>query len=410
MLTDMKILVINAGSSSIKFRLLNSIDLSPVLDGTLERIGTEHSQLNYVLFKQAHQKNIEQFFAIKDYTEGFKLIIHTLSNKVFGNGVIDLAAIGHRVVHGGEQFKQPVLISETVINTITKMIPLAPMHNPANLKGIEICRETFPLIPQVAIFDTAFHQTMPEKAYRYPLPESFYAEHNIRRYGFHGSSHQYIARCTAQVLNQPVSQLNLITLHLGNGASATAIQAGRSVDTSMGMTPLEGLMMGKRSGDIDPGIIFYLARNMGLDFDEIELMLNSQSGLLGVCGSNDMREILRLADQEDKQAQLAIEMYCYRIKKYIGAYFAILGRLDGLVFTAGVGENSPVIRLKVCQGLEHLGIYIDPEKNSLAKSSAQEIQAETGSVKIMLIPTDEETEIARQTLICIKTELKFRPQ
>ena len=400
----MKILVINAGSSSIKFRLLNSIDLSPVLDGTLERIGTEHSQLNYVLFKQGFKENSEQSFAIKDYTDGFKLILHTLSNKVFGNGLIDLAAIGHRVVHG-EQFKLPALITETVINAITKMIPLAPMHNPANQKGIEICREIFPLIPQVAIFDTAFHQTMPAIAYRYPLPESFYTEHKIRRYGFHGSSHQYVTHCAAQVLNKPVSQLNLITLHLGNGASATAIQAGRSVDTSMGMTPLEGLMMGKRSGNIDPGIVFYLARNMGLDFDEIELMLNKQSGLLGVCGSNDMREILCLADQEDKQAQLAIEMYCYRIKKYIGAYFAILGRLDGLVFTAGVGENSPVIRLKVCQGLEHLGICIDPEKNSLAKSSEQEIQAETSPVKIMLIPTDEETEIARQTLTCIETEL-----
>jgi len=398
----MKILVINSGSSSIKFRLVDSQTFSPVVRGILERIGTEHSKISCFLYnKRGIHKSQEESCLINSHREGFKLLVDHLRNMAFIRGSSSLAAIGHRVVHGGEKFTQPVLITKSVIYTIRETIPLAPMHNPANLKGIEICRETFPSTPQVAVFDTAFHQTIPAKAYRYPLPESLYAEHKIRHYGFHGTSHQYVAHCAARVLNKPISQLNLITLHLGNGASAAAIQGGRSVDTSMGMTPLEGLMMGTRSGDIDPGIIFYLARNTGLDLDEIDTLLNQKSGLIGVCGTNDMREIQQRSDQGDKQARLAIEMYCYRIKKYIGAYLAILERLDVLVFTAGVGENSPTVRLQVCQGLKNIGIHIDPEKNSAAITEATEIQTHTSPVKILVIPTDEETEIARQTLACI---------
>jgi len=399
----MKILVINSGSSSIKFQLVDKQDLSPVVDGILERIGTKYSQCRYFLYNEEsgiHEK-IEDPRLINSHTEGFKLLIDFLHNRMFINDTTNLAAIGHRVVHGGERFKQSVLITESVIDAIRENIPLAPEHNPANLAGIEICRETFPSIPQVAVFDTAFHQTIPTKAFRYPLPESLYEDHKIRRYGFHGTSHHYVAHCAARVLSKPISQLNLITLHLGNGASAAAIQGGRCVDTSMGMTPLEGLMMATRSGDIDPAIIFYLARNTGLDLDEIDTLLNRKSGLSGICGSNDMREIQQRANQGDKLAKLAIEMYCYRIKKYIGAYFAILGRLDGLIFTAGVGENSPTVRLQVCQGLENLGICIDPEKNSVAINSSTEIQANASPVKIMVIPTDEETEIVRQTLACI---------
>ncbi len=255
----MKILVINSGSSSIKFQLVDKQDLSTVVDGILECIGTKHSKIRYLLYngKGIHKKFEESHF-ISSHREGFKLIVDQLNNIVFMKSSSGLAAIGHRVVHGGERFKQPVLITESVIDTIRETIPLAPIHNPANLIGIDICRETFPTIPQVAVFDTAFHQTMPAKAYRYPLPESLYAEHKVRRYGFHGASHQYVAKCAAEALSKPLSLLNLITLHLGNGASATAIQGGRSVDTSMGLTPLEGLMMGTRSGDIDPAIIFYL--------------------------------------------------------------------------------------------------------------------------------------------------------
>ncbi len=401
----MKIFIINAGSSSIKFRLVDAQDFSPIVDGILERIDAKDSQLNYSVYTEhGTMTAFEESIPINSVSDGFKLIIKMLQQRGLIEPLSDLLAIGHRVVHGGEQFKQPVLISETVICTIRENIPLAPMHNPANLKGIEYCRETFPSTPQVAIFDTAFHQTMPAKAYRYPLSESLYTEHNIRRYGFHGTSHQYVTNCASQVLNIPISELNLITLHLGNGVSATAIQGGRSVDTSMGMTPLEGLMMGNRSGDIDPGIIFYLTRNMALGLEEIETLLNRKSGLFGICELNDMREIQRRADHGDKQAKLAIEMYCYRIKKYIGAYFAILGRLDGLVFTAGVGENSSTVRQQVCQGLENLGICIDLEKNSVAINSVTEIQLNTSPVKILLIPTDEETEIARQTRICIESE------
>ncbi len=398
----MKILVINSGSSSLKFQLLNTLGLSPVISGMIDRIGAKQSKFSYTLYRGKEIVNkIDEFSYIKDTTDAFKLLIDMLQNSGVINASTDLTAIGHRVVHGGDQFNQPVLITGSVLDSIRKNIPLAPLHNPANLKGIDICRETFPAIPQVAVFDTAFHQTMPEKAYRYPLENTLYGEHKIRRYGFHGTSHQYVANCAAQVLDKSISQLNLITLHLGNGASAAAIQAGQSVDTSMGMTPLEGLMMGTRCGDIDPGIIFYLARTRGLDFDEIDSQLNRQSGFYGICGLNDMREIQQQAEHGEKHAKLAIEMYCYRIKKYIGAYFAILGRLDGLVFTAGIGENSQTVRLLVCQGLEHFGIHIDPKKNNITINSATEIQTNESPVKILVVPTNEETEIARQTLTCI---------
>jgi acetate kinase len=325
----MKILVINSGSSSIKFQLVDKQDLSPVVDGILERIGTKHSQCSYSLYNESGiHKKIEEPRLIKSHTEGFKLLIDFLRSRMLINDPTNLAVIGHRVVHGGERFKQPALITESVIDAIHENIPLAPEHNPANLAGIEICRETFPSIPQVAVFDTAFHQTIPTQAFRYPLPESLYKDHKIRRYGFHGNSHHYVAHCAARVLGKPISQLNLITLHLGNGASAAAIQGGRCVDTSMGMTPLEGLMMGTRSGDIDPAIIFYLARNTGLDLDEIDTLLNRKSGLSGICGSNDMREIQQRADQGDKLAKLAIEMYCYRIKNIS---VLILPFLNGLM-------------------------------------------------------------------------------
>jgi acetate kinase len=394
----MKILVINSGSSSIKFRLVNGQTFATVAKGILERIGMEHSNTSYTLYNAIGvAKKLEQSCRINNHEEGFKLLIEQLHSMAF---IKDLMAIGHRVVHGGETFTQPVLITESVIDTIRATIPLAPLHNPANLTGIEICRQTFPSTPQIAVFDTAFHQTIPAKAYRYPLTESLYKKYKIRRYGFHGTSHHYVAQCAAQVLEKPISQLNLITLHLGNGASATAIQGGCSIDTSMGMTPLEGLMMGTRSGDVDPAIIFYLARVTKLDLDEIETLLNQKSGLLGLCATNDMQKIQLQAEQGNQLAKLAIEIYCYRIKKYIGAYIAILGRLDGLIFTAGVGENSSIIRLQVCQGLEHLGICIDAEKN-ISAINTTEIQIRASPVKILLIPTDEETEIARQTLASI---------
>jgi len=398
----MKILVINSGSSSIKFRLVDIQDLSPLADGILERIGTKQSKVRCLLYnKKGGHTKLEEPRLINSHTAGFKWLIDFLNGRVLGNNPAGLIAIGHRVVHGGERFKQATLITESVINAVRKTIPLAPEHNPANLTGIEICRATFPTIPQVAVFDTAFHQTMPAKAYRYALPEALFEEHKIRRYGFHGTSHHCVAHCAADMLDKPIAQLNLITLHLGNGASAAAIQHGRCIDTSMGMTPLEGLMMGTRCGDIDPAIIFYLARSAGLALDEIDALLNQNSGLSGVCGSNDMREILQRSEQDDNQAKLAIEMYCYRIKKYIGAYSAVLGPLDALVFTAGIGENCPAVRLQVCLGLENLGINVDSDKNKATINSAAAIQTNTSAVKILVIPTDEEMEIVRQTLAYI---------
>ncbi len=283
------------------------------------------------------------------------------------------------------------------------MIPLAPLHNPANLLGIEVALESAPEVPQVAVFDTAFHQSLPPYAFRYALPQDWYERHRIRRYGFHGTSHGYVAGQAAAHLNKPLTSVNLITLHLGNGASVAAIKNGNSVDTSMGLTPLEGLIMGTRSGDIDPAIIFYLVRKADLSQNEIESLLNKHSGLKGVCGVNDMREIAQLADKGDEPARLAIEMYCYRIKKYIGAYYAVLGDVDALVFTAGIGENAAGIRLQSCEGLAHLGIEIDEKKNEFNTSGIFEIQSDASAIKILVIPTDEELEIAEQTVEKIKS-------
>jgi acetate kinase len=277
------------------------------------------------------------------------------------------------------------------------VIPLAPLHNPANLTGIEVARERRPDVPQVAVFDTAFHQTMPLRAFHYALPQDLYTEYHVRRYGFHGTSHLHVARKAAEHMEQSLDKLNLITLHLGNGASAAAIKSGKSVDTSMGMTPLEGLIMGTRCGDIDPAIHFYLSRVTGKTSEELEVMFNQESGLKGICGVNDMREIIRLVTSGDKQSQLALDMYSYRIKKYIGAYVAVLGAVDALVFTGGIGENAALIRKLCCEGLDNLGITIDNQKNEVCSGEISEIQEEKRSVKIIVIPTNEELEIARQT-------------
>jgi acetate kinase len=304
-------------------------------------------------------------------------------------------------VHGGETFQAPTLIDDQVVASIRAMCALAPLHNPANLMGIEVCLELFPRVPQVAVFDTAFHHSMPAHAWRYAIPQSWYTEHRVRRYGFHGTSHAYVARRAAEYLHCQAESLNLITLHLGNGASAAAIRSGHCVDTSMGFTPLEGLIMGTRSGDIDPAILFYINQQTGADMQQLESALNKDSGLKGICGVNDMREIQRLAETGDAEARLAIEMYSYRIRKYIGAYYAALGRVDAVVFTAGIGENSAFVRQCVCTELDRLGIIIDDTRNRQQVSGAREIQSHAASVKILVIPTNEEVEIARQTAVCI---------
>jgi acetate kinase len=316
--------------------------------------------------------------------------------------VAGLSGIGHRVVHGGETFTEPALVDGEVLEAIRRTEPLAPLHNPANLMGIRVALELFPAVPQVAVFDTSFHQSMPPRAFRYALPEEFYRRHHLRRYGFHGTSHNYVAKMAAAHLSRRLEDLNLITLHLGNGASAAAIRGGRSVDTSMGLTPLEGLMMGTRSGDVDPALHFYLAREAAMELDDIEDLLYTKSGLLGVCGTNDMREVERLAGQGDEGAELALEMYCYRVKKYIGAYFAVLGRLDALVFTGGIGENSALVRRMSCQGLDALGITLDDYLNGSPLGGVSAIHSDGGLVPVLVVRTDEELEIARQTLLLIR--------
>jgi acetate kinase len=399
----MKILVINSGSSSIKYRLFDMAAKTVLASGVLEQIGEAESRLtHHTRNAQGEMAAIEKTDAVADHQAGFELIGTVLGESGALQDISELSGIGHRVVHGGEKFTQPTLINKKVIGTIRRLIPLAPLHNPANLLGIEVVMQSAPRVPQVAVFDTAFHQSIPEHAFRYAIPQNLYERHHVRRYGFHGTSHHYVAKQAARIIACPLNSLNLISLHLGNGASAAAVKKGKSIDTSMGMTPLEGLIMGTRSGDIDPAIVFYLGRQTGLGRDEVESILNKDSGLKGICGVNDMREIEKLARAGDSRAQLALEMFCYRIQKYIGAYHAVLGSLDALIFTAGIGENSTFIRAGVGQGLAHLGIEIDPEKNDRKSNKAFEIQKHGSSVRILVIPTNEELEIAEQTAACIE--------
>jgi acetate kinase len=401
----MKVLVINSGSSSIKYRLFDMTDKTILASGVMEQIGEAESRLtHYTRNRKGEMEEIINSESVADHNAGFQLIGTVMGESGALQDTAELSGIGHRVVHGGEEFKEPTLIDEKVIDTIRRLSPLAPLHNPANLLGIEVAMQSFPQVPQVAVFDTAFHQSIPIHAFRYAIPQDLYEAHQVRRYGFHGTSHAYVIKQVATLLDRPPNALNLITLHLGNGASAAAVKGGKSIDTSMGMTPLEGLIMGTRCGDIDPAIIFYLKRKTGLARDEVEAILNKDSGLKGICGVNDMRQIEELARSGNFQAQLAIDMVCYRIKKYIGAYYAVLGRLDALVFTAGIGEKSPVIRAGACQGLEHLGIAIDPEKNDQKSKKAFEIQKRGNAVKVLVIPTNEELEIAEQTVTCIDSQ------
>lgn len=393
----MKILVINAGSSSIKYSLFEMDSHNTLLSGLIERIGETHAVHRYqVATNETRAAEINLPNHQQALSELFKVIHDT-----GGVQVGELACIGHRVVHGGEQFQKPALIDSQVLRQIAAMIPLAPLHNPANLLGIEEALRLMGEIPQVAVFDTAFHQTIPDYAYRYPLPENLYRDHGVRRYGFHGTSHGYVAKQAADFLGKNLQALNLITLHLGNGASVTAIENGVSIDTSMGMTPLEGLMMGTRCGDIDPSLHFYLCRTLGLSMEAVESLLNKQSGCKGVCGENDMRTIHQMADTGNDAARLALAMYAYRIKKYIGAYFAVLGRVDALVFTGGIGENDAWLRQRCCEGLTGLGIGIDNDKNHAVERPIGEINSQDSLVKVLVIKTHEELEIAIQAKACL---------
>ncbi len=401
----MKILVINSGSSSIKYQLFDRQTMRAEASGLVEKIGettsrVKHNKIGNQGSATGDRQTTIREQQIADHRQGLSIMVELLLDAEMG--VIgtpeEIAAIGHRVVHGGERFSQPTIITEEVKEAIKALIPLAPLHNPANLTGIMVAQELFPAAIQVAVFDTAFHQSMPARAYRYAVPNELYEQHGVRVYGFHGTSHLYVSKQAIAYLQKPAAETNLITVHLGNGCSMTAVKGGRSVDTSMGFSPLAGLIMGTRSGDVDPALPYFLGTALELSFDEVDRLLNKQSGMLGLTGQNDLREIEERHMKGDAEAQLALEMYAYRIKKYIGAYIAALGRVDALVFTAGVGENSDIIRGLVCQDLDHLGFVLDPQKNNQGKRSAvTEIQAVGSASKILIVPTNEELEIATQT-------------
>ncbi|MEU1666936.1 acetate kinase [Streptomyces sparsogenes] len=370
-----RVLVLNSGSSSVKYQLLDMADGTRLASGIVERIGEG---------------------PVADHSAALKQVAEELAGQGLGLDSPALAAVGHRVVHGGTRFTEPTLITDEVLEEIEKLVPLAPLHNPANITGIKVARDLRPDLPQVAVFDTAFHATMPESAARYAVHRETADRYGVRRYGFHGTSHAYVSRATAALLGRDLAEVNTIVLHLGNGASASAVRGGVCVDTSMGLTPLEGLVMGTRSGDLDPAAIFHLARVGGMSVDEIDTLLNKRSGLLGLCGDNDMREIGRRMGEGDPEAQLAFDIYVHRLRKYVGAYAAVLGRVDAIAFTAGVGENSAAVREAALRGLSVFGIEVDAVRNAVRGSSTRLISTETSRVAVAVVPTDEELEIASQ--------------
>ncbi len=399
----MKVAVMNCGSSSIKYQVFDAADFRMLAEGLVEQIGSGSARLKQRRMKadgsfdqQVHTK----FLA--NHREAFYFAAEVNRNDRIIKDDAELIGIGHRVVHGGETFREPVLVDPDVLAAIRSLSPLAPLHNPSNVLGIEAGQMRFPGVPQVAVFDTAFHHTLPPFAYRYAVPRDLYEKHQVRKYGFHGTSHAFVAREAANHLGKPLAELNLITLHLGNGASAAAVKGGRSIDTSMGMTPLEGLVMGTRCGDIDPSVPFYLMRQTDMKPQDVEDLLNRKSGLKGLCERSDMRQVMEQASKGADDARLALDMFCYRIKKYIGAYYAVLGRLDAIVFTGGIGENAAPVRQRVCEGLRHIGVAVDAVKNEASRGSIAEIQPEGSPVKVLVVRTNEELEIARQVVATIE--------
>lgn len=396
----MIIFVVNCGSSSIKYQLLNMNGEQVLAKGLIERIGMEGSVLKHT---PTGKYTVDISAEIPDHSVGIQMALDALTNEEYGviDSMDEIDAVGHRVVHGGERFTDSVLISDDVLNGIEACAEIAPLHNPPNLYGIKACMRLMYNTPQVAVFDTAFHQTMPKVAYLYGLPYEMYVKYGLRRYGFHGTSHKYVAQQAAEMMGEHMSDLRFITCHLGNGASIAAIKYGKSIDTSMGYTPLEGLVMGTRSGEIDPAIIPFLMEKENMNAQQIDDYLNRRSGILGISGlSSDFRDLESAANRGDERSQLAIDIFAYKVKKYIGGYVAAMGGVDAIIFTAGLGENSPFMRDKICNGLEYLGTRIDPELNKL-RGKQMEISIKRARVKIFVIPTNEELVIARDTLnIC----------
>jgi acetate kinase len=387
----MKIVIINSGSSSIKYQLIDMPGNEVICSGMIDRIGLDNSNLTFV----TKTNNIKETLAIANHKIGLQKIVHLLLDEKVGviKSTSDVVAIGHRVVHGGSTFSNTVIINEEVKQRIKDLFELAPLHNPANYEGIVVAEEIFPNAKQVAVFDTAFHQTIPEVAYKYAIPNSLLTEKKIRVYGFHGTSHKYVAKKAIAFLEK---SSKIITIHLGNGCSITAIKEGKSVDHSLGFSPMNGLIMGTRSGDVDQSVVFYMVNTLGYSLDEVNAIFQKQSGMLGLTGFSDMREIEEQAQQGNRDCQLALEMNAYRIKKFIGSYVAVLNGLDAIVFTAGIGENSSNMRKLVCADMDYFGIVLDDIKNEQKSKEIREINTDNAKTKILVIPTNEEFEIANQ--------------
>ena len=392
----MKILVINAGSSSLKYQLIDMQDESVIAKGLVERIGIEGSKLTH----KYDGKEFELTVPMKDHSAAMKHVLDALMDAEHGviKSIDEIGAVGHRVLHGGDKFTASCIIDQPCLDAIEECIPLGPLHNPANLMGIRACQSVMPGTPMVAVFDTAFHQTMPRTAYMYGVPYEFYEKYHIRRYGFHGTSHRFVSARAIELLGLKGKESKIIVCHLGNGSSLSAVVNGKCVDTSMGLTPLEGVLMGTRSGDLDPAVVECIANNEHLTPTETLNLLNKKSGLMGLSGvSSDMRDVYNAADEGNERAKMTLDIWAYRVKKYIGAYAAAMGGLDAVIFTAGIGENDKRSRASVCEGLEFLGVKLDPEKNNIRGVEA-EISAADSKVKVWVIPTNEELAIARDTL------------
>lgn len=399
----MLVLVVNSGSSSIKYQLLDTASEVVWATGLVERIGEDESLLTHrTRINRGADAPLERFEVrepVADHTAGFDLLNRTFAATGPVADAGELLGVGHRIVQGADQFSAPTIVTPQVVAAIRELIPLAPLHNPAGVAGLESAQAAYPDVPHVAVFDTAFHATIPPAAHTYAIDREVARQYGIRRYGFHGTSHAYVTKKAAALLGKPVAKVDLVTLHLGNGASACAVRGGRSVETSMGLTPLEGLVMGTRSGDIDPAVIAHLINTAGMTAGEVDAMLNKRSGLLGLCGQNDLREVSRLIAAGDRDAELALSVYCHRIRKYLGAYLAVLGRADAIVFTAGVGENDPVVRRRVVANLELIGVAIDHHRNEATRGSSVPVDLSFpgAPIRVLVVPTNEELEIANQT-------------
>ncbi len=396
----MNILVINCGSSSLKYQLINSETEDVLAKGLCERIGID----GMLTYQPEGGEKEKSEIAMPTHTEAINAVLAALTNEKSGviKSLSEVGAVGHRVVHGGEKFTSSCLINDESMKAIEECNDLAPLHNPANLIGIRACQELMPGVPMVAVFDTAFHQTMPDVAYTYGIPYEYYEKYKVRRYGFHGTSHSYVSKRTAEIVGKPYDQMKIIVCHLGNGASISAVNCGKSVDTSMGLTPLEGLVMGTRSGDLDPAIIDFVGKKEGLSLDEMNEVLNKKSGMLGISGvSSDGRDLEAAAETGNKRAQLALDVFDYRVIKYIGAYAAAMNGVDAIAFTAGIGENNIKMRKDVCSSLTYLGVKLDEEKNNV-RGEERIISADDSKVQVLLVPTNEELAIARETLALVK--------